>query len=265
MNSKIMEEKKVELLENEELTYLRAWDLNVIQKKNGYRFSLDSLLLAGLADLRGFKRVIDLGAGSGVLSLIIAKRFSGVRITAVEVQDEFVDMMRRSVILNGLDDRISAMKASFGELKNLFSSSVFDAVISNPPYWPSSFAKNKNMPNSEIIARYEVLTDIYEFVYVSSYLLKNRGKLFVIYPSQRLVTFVEALRRYGLEPKRLRFVHPCRHKKSEFVYVECVKGGKESVVVDPPLFVYSDSKKNLYSKEVAEIIGVKGELVDQEG
>ncbi len=261
---RVMEEKRRELLEDEEITYLRAWDVYVIQKKGGYRFSLDSLILAGIVDLGSYREVLDLGAGSGVISLILAKRFPNLKVFAVEVQEGMVDRLRRSISLNKLEGRIEVIHSSFRDLKSLFRVGSFSAVISNPPYWPKDFAKNKDMTEEELIARYEILTDIEEFVDVSSYLLRNKGKLFMVYPTQRLVTLMYALRSRRIEPKRLVFIHPDRNKRSEFMYLECTKGGKESLTVESPIFVYSDSKRGLYTREVADMIGVRDELVDKD-
>lgn len=259
-----MEEKRQELLENEEITYLRAWDVYVIQKKGGYRFSLDSLILASIVDLGSHREVLDLGAGSGVISLILAKRFPDLKVFAVEVQREMVDRLIRSVRLNKLEGRIEVIQSSFADLKGIFKGDRFSAIISNPPYWPKDFVRNKDMTEEELIARYEILTDINEFVEVSSYLLKNRGKLFMVYPTQRLATLIYTLRSRRVEPKRLIFIHPDRKKKSEFLYLECIKGGRESLTVDSPIFIYSDSKRGLYTREVADMIGVRDELVDKE-
>ncbi|MEO0278154.1 MAG: methyltransferase domain-containing protein [candidate division WOR-3 bacterium] len=255
-----MEEKKQLVYDDEELTYLRAWNVSVIQRKSGYRFAVDSLLLAALSNIPKRGKLIDLGSGSGVLSFIVATRSPGIEVIGVELQDKLLSMAERGAILNGLADRVKFVKADLKDLKSIFAPGSFDYAISNPPYWHSKFARTIN-DEETLLARYEVATNMEEVVSVASYLLKNRGRLAVIYPAKRAVSLLATMRRERLEPKRMIIVHAYIDRKAEFVFVEALKGGKEGLDIEPPLIIYS--KKNLYREDFAKLVGIRDELVDK--
>ncbi len=240
---------------DETLDYLRKWDLKVIQGKRGYRFSIDSLLLAEFARLPERGVVCDLGAGCGVITMIVARKKPRLSVVGIDVQEVMIERAKRSAEINALSNRVCFVKANYKDVKDLFGAESFDYVITNPPYWKPG--KGRMVKEREkAVARYELEADLNDLIKAIFYLLKYRRRCSIIYAAERTTDLISSLRHFSLEPKRIRFVHPYVDKKAQFVLVEAIKGGKEGTLdVEPPLVIYKE--KNVYTKEVASMIGVK--------
>ncbi|MDO9516150.1 MAG: tRNA1(Val) (adenine(37)-N6)-methyltransferase [Syntrophales bacterium] len=226
--------------------------LRVLQKEKGYRFSVDSLLLADFVTLRSGARVADLGTGSGIIALILALRFPKASIAEVEIQKDLADMAGRSITLNGLEDRISVSSGDVKNIRKLFGPRSFDAVVFNPPYRRLNSGKI-NPDSQKAVARHEISGTIDDFLASARYLLKDSGRVYVIYPAARAVQLIARMRRNGIEPKRLRIVHSNGTSGGVFVLAEGVKGAGEELEILAPLFIYRDDGR--YSDEVNEILG----------
>jgi tRNA1Val (adenine37-N6)-methyltransferase len=122
--------------EDETLDVWAPADLRLIQKKNGYRFALDSLLLSDFARLKSKDRVLELGTGCGIISLGLFRKYPGIRLVGLEIQAGFIDLARRNLGLNRAGDRISLVRGDIRSLPRLFRPGSFDAVVTNPPYRP---------------------------------------------------------------------------------------------------------------------------------
>jgi tRNA1Val (adenine37-N6)-methyltransferase len=215
--------------------------IKVVQEKDGYRFSIDAILLAGFVWLRRGERVIDLGTGVGVIPLILSKRGEGAeQIVGVEIQRRLVELAKRNILINGLKEFITIYQGNIKGLNNTFSPSFFDVVVTNPPYYRVSSGRI-NPRSQKAIARHEVTCNIGDILRIAYYLLKEGGRIFVIFPAWRTVTLLDSLRSATLEPKRLRWVHSRKGEEAKFILAEAHKGGGEGVEVLPPLFVYSDT------------------------
>lgn len=226
--------------------------LRVLQKEKGYRFSIDSLLLADFVTLRRGDRVVDLGTGSGIIALILALRFPEANIAEVEVQKDLADMAGRSVALNGMEGRIHVCHGDVKEIRRLFAPQSFDAAVFNPPY--RRLNSGRINPDSErAVARHEIRGTIDDFLASARYLLKDSGRVHVIYPAARGVQLIARMRANGVEPKRLRIVHSDGASGGVFVLAEGVKGAGEELEILPPLFIYRDDGR--YSDEVDKILG----------
>ena len=213
--------------------------IRVVQEKDGYRFSIDAILLAGFVWLRRGERVIDLGTGVGVIPLILSKRGEGAeKIVGVEIQGRLAELAKRNILINGLEEFITIYQGDIKGLNNAFPPSLFDVVVTNPPYY--RFSSGRINPHyQKAIARHEVTCNIDDILQVARYLLKEGGRIFVIFPAQRAITLLDSLRSATLEPKRLRWVHSREGEEAKFILTEAHKGGGEGVEVLPPLFVYS--------------------------
>lgn len=214
--------------------------IHIIQKKKGYRFNVDSLLLVNFVNISPFKRVIDLGTGSGIIPILLNLKLKDIELYAVEVQQQMYDIAKRNFVLNKVD--VNLFLSDVKDVKMLFSSGFFDVVITNPPYFKEA---NLSIERSEILATFE------DFVKAASFLLKNKGKFFYIYPVGRFIESLSICKKYKLQPKRFRFIHPSLDEKATHLLVECLKSGKEGgEIVERPLIMYKDPKKKLYTEEV---------------
>jgi tRNA1Val (adenine37-N6)-methyltransferase len=213
--------------------------VKIFQKEKGYRFSVDALLLAHFVRLKRGDLIVDLGTGSGVIAIILAQRKECGKIVGVDIQEELVDMAGRSVILNDLQDKVNVCHGDIRKIETLFKPKSFDISIFNPPY--RKLKSGKINPNDQkSTARHEIRGTLNDFLKASTYLLKKRGRAYIIYPATRLVGLLSSMRTAGVEPKTMRMVHSHKVSRGEFVLVEGVKNGREELEVLPPLTVYSE-------------------------
>ncbi|PKN35181.1 MAG: SAM-dependent methyltransferase [Deltaproteobacteria bacterium HGW-Deltaproteobacteria-19] len=239
------------LKEDETLDPICGGRLRVIQAKRGYRFSVDSLLLASFVRLRPEETAADLGTGSGILALILATRPEHPFVEALELQPGLADRARRSAALNGLADRIRVREGDVRLAVSLLAASSFDLVVFNPPYRKARSGRIN--PNREkALARHEITGTLEDFLAAASLLLKEGGRVCAIYPATRAATLLAAMKTRGLEPKRIRLVHSRSDMEGEFVLVEGIRGGGEELEVMPPLFIYGDGDR--YSGEMERIM-----------
>lgn len=211
------------------------YGLTIVQKKNGYRYSLDSLLLAEFVATSANMKVADLGTGSGVIAIVLAKKAKVGKVVGIELQRELAETARRNVELNGMGDIIEIVELDLRHVKTHFPCRSFDYVLSNPPYREKD--AGKIAPNKEkAIARHEISCTMEDVLDAMKYLLKPQKKGACIYPSWRLAELFTQSRKRRLEPKRIRFVHPSPDEGSELVMVEFTKEGKPGLEALPPIF-----------------------------
>lgn len=238
----------------ESLDVLFDGRLQLFQSRRGYRFSLDALLLAYFATLKGRDRVMDLGTGNGVIPLILAHLHPEVAITGVEYQGAMLERAARNVRLNQLNTRISLCRGDVRAATAMGSAGGFDVVICNPPY--RRRASGRISPADEKqIARHEIHGELGDFLGAAAYLLRAKGRVALVYLAGRAVDLVSSMRQAGLEPKRLRMVHSFSDREASLILVEGVKHGRSGLQVLSPLIVYRASKE--YSDEVAAMIAGK--------
>lgn len=240
----------------EETAELFGGRLKIIQKVKGYRFSVDALLLAGFVRGRPGGYLADLGTGSGVVALSLARKGLFKGVVGVEYQEELADMARRSVTLNKLAAVVSILHGDIREINTLLSPESFDVVTFNPPYRPRGTGR-VNPQGQKAIARHEIEATIADFLRAARFLLKQGGLAYAIYPASRLVGLLCAMRGHDLEPKRMRMVHSRRQTAAQFVLVEGVKRGREEVEIDPPLIIYRED--NSYTEGMKEFLHGLGE------
>ena len=226
----------VKVNDNEKIEDLGDKGLKIIQAKDSYRFSVDSILLVNFIRVKNYEQIIDLGTGSGIIPLLLFGKRKGLSIYGVEIQEDLADMAKRSVELNQLQDHITIVREDFRNIKKIFKSNQFDVVVSNPPY--ISIGQGKINPlNSKAIARHEIKCDLEDLISASNYLLKNKGRIYLIYRSTKLIKLMTALKKYGIEPKVIKFIHPQLKEKANLVLLEGIKEGKGELKVENPLFL----------------------------
>lgn len=226
----------------------------ILQKRHGYRFSIDAILLAYLAALRrarlrspGRFGYMDLGCGCGIVPILLARRDPRLRGYGVEIQESLADLAERNMRLHGLEDRIRILHEDLKNLPKSFASGSFDWMTCNPPY-RSLAAGRVNPDPQKALARHEIAASLAEICAVMAYLLKAGGKAFLIYPAARSVELLSRMRQNALEPKYLRLVYPRVGERAKWVLVEGVCRGKESLSVDAPLYV--EEETGGYTEEV---------------
>jgi len=231
------------------LDYLR--DIKLYQNKDGYRVSIDALLLYDFVKMPRIKKLMDFGAGSGIIGLLLAKKYLDCHVILVELQESLSLISEENIRLNKLDDRVVSIQGDIRELarddKYLHS---FDAVITNPP-----FRKVKTgliSPNDErAIARHETHLSLSQLLKSASNMLRHHGHFYMIYLPERLSEVLIKMKENSLEIKCLRFVHSFIDSPAKMILIEAVKGAKSGLKVLNPLIIYSG--ENSYSEEVLSI------------
>jgi len=213
--------------------------LKILQKKDGYRFSIDALLLAHFARPSFQDRIIDLGTGCGIIPLILTFQKKAAKVIGVEIQPSLADLARRNAAWNRLSSRIQIWEEDLKKLKKEKWRGRFDLVLSNPPY--RKIGSGRINPRQEkALARHEIKATLQDVFQTASDLLKEKGRLVMIYPASRAGDLIPALGKFHLEPKRLQFVHSHEKDEARLMLVEALKGGHAQVKVLPPLFLYDE-------------------------
>ena len=242
----------MEALHDDELCELFAGRLRIFQKRNGYRFSVDSILLADFARQRASGSIADLGTGSGVLPIIFSKSKAVKEIIGIEVQEDLAQLAQKNICLNQCEDRVKIIHADIRTIKKDFKAGSFDAVISNPPFYPEHSGR-LNPDNQKAISRHELFGTLADFTNISQYILKLSGKFLTIYPSARAVDLIQEMRASGIEPKTLQFIHPRIDEHANLVLIEGIKGaGKEAKVLTPLVLYdargrYTEQAQNIFA------------------
>jgi tRNA1Val (adenine37-N6)-methyltransferase len=227
-------------------------DLRLIQKKGGYRFALDSLLLSDFTRLKPKDRVLELGTGCGIISLGLFRKYPEIHLVGLELQAGFIELARRNLGLNQAEGRISLVRGDIRSLPRLFRPGSFDAVVTNPPYRPLHTGRI-NPQSEKALARHELAVTLEHLLTAAGQALKKGGRFFLIYPVRRLPALLALSRKNQLEPKRLRLVQPLADREADWALLEAVKGGGEELKVLPVLVVYE--KPGVYSPEVRDLLG----------
>ena len=231
----------IKLNNNEKIEDLEDKGLKIIQASDSYRFSVDSILLLNFIRVRNYEKIIDLGTGSGIIPLLLFGKRKGLSIYGIEIQNDLAGMARRSIELNKLQDHITIIQGDFKNVKNVFQNQQFDVVVSNPPY--ISLGQGEiNPSSSKAIARHEIKGDLEDIISASNYLLKNKGRIYLIYRSAKLIKLLLALKKYSIEPKVIKFIHPRQGKNANLVLLEGIKSGKEELKIEDPIFLNSNEK-----------------------
>lgn len=226
----------IKLNSNEKIEDLGDKGLKIIQSRDSYRFSVDSILLANFIRVKNYERVIDLGTGSGIIPFLLFGRKKGLSIYGIEIQKQLANMAKRSVELNKLQNHITIIQEDLKNIKEIFKNSQFDVVISNPPYISLGHGKI-NPLSSKAVARHEIKCNIEDIISTSNYLLKNKGRIYLIYKSIKLIKVVVTLKKHNIQPKSIKFIHPGPKEQANLVLLEGMKGGKEELKIEPPLFL----------------------------
>jgi tRNA1Val (adenine37-N6)-methyltransferase len=225
--------------------------LTLVQLRNGYRFSIDSILLGRFVRVRKRDRVLELGAGCGVISVMIAALWLPSEVVAVEIQPDVAAIAERNAALNQLDSiRVISADLRARRIEGLAPAS-FDVVVANPPY--RALGSGRRSPNpGRRVAREERAATLADFVAAAKRFASNGAKAAFVFDASRSAELLRCLAAHSLEPKRIRFVHPRADAPGATILVEARKGGGIEVAIEPPLMLYDRS--GVYSDEARELM-----------
>lgn len=219
--------------------------LRIIQTKDGYRFSIDAVLLANFVTLKKHERLLDVGSGCGIIPIYITRKGFANEMVGVEIQEDLYNVSLRNKTLNHCTN-IEFLLGDIITLKETLKTSLFHVVISNPPY-TRELTGRKSPCRSRLMARHETSLALDDLVSVAFSLLYKRGRFYVIYPARRLGELISVARSRKLELKRLRLVHPKESEKANLVLAAFIKEGGVGATVEQPLYIYD---KSSYTDEV---------------
>ena len=272
------------LKENERIDDLEFNNLKIIQNKDGFCFGIDSVLISDYAkkDIKKNALGVDLGTGTGIISILLSAKTRLSKIIGIEVQKEVADMAQRSIELNGLQNKIEIKNVNIKNIiQNIDNSKLekrkkqvklgniqtethkekdniwlekFDFVVTNQPYKKLETGK-VNESEYKYISRHEATANLEDFIKVSKYLLKDKGSFFMVHRPDRLVDIIELMRKYKLQPKNIRFIYPSIDKSPNLVLIKGIKNAKPFLKIDKPLIVYNQNGE--YTDEIYEIYGKK--------
>lgn len=234
-----------------DVTFDSIRDIRLYQSRLGYRFSVDSLLLYRFVNLKRVKTIADLGAGIGIVGILLARKYPQAKVTLFEIQDSLIKLAEENVVQNYLEERVRVIKCDIRDQPSIANiHKDFDLVVSNPPFRRLKSGR-LNVEEEKAIARHEIKLRLKELVKTVSHLLRKKGRFCVIYHPWRLPELMDTLKRAYLEPKRLRFVHSNISSDAKMVLLEAVKNGQEGLKVDKPLYIYREDGS--YTQELNEI------------
>lgn len=215
---------------------LFAGRLTCRQPRQGYRFSVDAVLLAHFFTPQPDEAILDLGCGCGVISLILAYRHPKLRLTGLELQPQLAALARLNVADNGFAGRIAVVEGDLRSLEGVFRPGMFQRVVGNPPFYPSAAARLNPDPERRL-AKHEVAADLAGVVAAASWLVCQGGCVDLIYPAERAEELLAALRGAGLAPRRMQVVYGYPGAAGKLVLVEAVKDGDEGLEFLPPFYI----------------------------
>ncbi len=219
----------------------------VKQSRKGYRYSFDPVLVSHFAKPLQGAKIVDLGTGCGIIPIILACRISKLQITGIEIQQNLAKLAKENIEKNNLQRYIKIVSSDMMRYEDFLQSNSVDMVITNPPYTKKNSGRIN--PDSErAIARHEIKITLEELIKVASGLLKDSGEFIVIYPEKRLSELLSAMKSNGINPDRQRLVYTKNNNIPKLVLQSGIKNGGKKLIVEPPLYVYNDSKS--YTEEV---------------
>lgn len=226
-------------MKSEELTQdeLKLFDLRILQPRHGYRYSLDPLLLSRFcAELKPAGRIIDLGSGCGIISLVLARINPEAAVVAVENNPEMTALVERNIQHNNLSGRVSVHGGDVIDLRGSFPDSTFELVVSNPPFRTPQSGRVSPRAGRDA-ARHETTAGLSDFIAAAKYLVKPSGRICFIQLPARLPEFMAEAARMKLSVLRLRMIHNNAGSPATMFMAELAKGRRSAPVVEPPLFV----------------------------
>ena len=240
--------------EDETLDDLQLKGIHVIQKRQAFRFGIDGVLLANFPRIKNGDEVVDLCTGTGIIPFILAGKTNASNIIGIEIQKEIADMAKRSIKYNNLQEKVKFIEGDLKDIKLLKDIEKADVVTVNPPY-KTQGTGIININDKNAISRHEICCTLDDVVKAAKILLKDKGKLYMIHRPDRIVDIMNVMRKYCIEPKLIRTIHPAVDKAPSMILIEGQKNGGKFLKWDSPLYIYDENNK--YTNEVKRIYGME--------
>lgn len=241
----------IKLNKNEVIDDLEFNNLKIIQNKDGFCFGIDSILLSDFAkEIKENSTVLDLGTGTGIISILLCEKTKLKKIIGIEIQKEVYEMAKKSIKLNRLENKFEIINENILNLNNIFQKNSIDVIVTNPPYKKKNTGIiNKN--EKKLISRHEITANLEDFIKISKDLLKDKGEFYIVHRPERLVDILSLMRQYKIEPKKLKIVYSNKNKEPKLVLIKGIKNAKPFLKVENNLYIYDENGK--YSEEIKKI------------
>ena len=239
--------KTINLKSGERIDDLQRNGYRIIQNPERFCFGMDAVLLSSFAKAKPGEKVLDLGTGNGIIPILMEAKTKGEKFFGLEIQEESADLARRSVAINGIEEKIGNVTGDMKEAVNIFGAASFHVITMNPPYMTGNHGL-VNPEDAKAIARHEITCSLEEMISQASKVLKSKGRFYMVHRPFRLAEIMSLMVKYHLEPKRMRLVYPYVDKEPNMVLIEGLKGGNSRITVEPPLIVYE--KPGVYTEEL---------------
>lgn len=240
----------INLKPDERLDDLQRNGYKLIQNTKIFCFGMDAVLLCAFSKIENGDNVLDMCSGNGVIPILLKGRTGGRHFTGLEIQDVNIDIARRSIEYNHLEQDVEIIQGDVKEASKIFGGASFDVVTCNPPYMNENHGL-KNPDSHKAIARHEILCTLEDVIREGARVLRPGGRFYMVHRPHRLTEIIELMKKYRIEPKRLRFVHPFINKDANMVLVEGIRGARPMVKLEPPLIIYESP--GVYTKEVYDL------------
>lgn len=242
-----MEEKRIV----NDLVYFD--NLKIVQNKDFFNFSLDSVLLPNFAIVnKNTAKILDLCTGNAPIPLILSRKTKS-KIIGVEIQKCIYELAIESVKINNLENQIEIINKDINDIYNIFETDTFDLITCNPPYFKYSEKSILNDVNEKSLARHEISMKLEDIFKISKKLLKNGGSLCMVHRTDRLIEIIDLMKKYNIEPKRIQFIYPKENTESNLVLIDGRKNGNVGLKILKPLIIHNSN--NNYTDEVLKIFG----------
>ncbi len=238
-------------IEINDLVYFK--DIKIVQNKDYFNFSLDSVLLPNFVEItKKTSKILDMCTGNAPIPLILSTKTTA-KIYAIELQKEVYSLAEETIKINKLENQIKLINDNIKNLKKFFNTETFDIITCNPPYFKKKDGSIINENKVKSIARHEIEMELEDVMIISKALLKNEGSLVLVHRTERLIEIIELMKKHNIEPKRMRLIYPKVNTESNLVLIDGRKNGKDGLKILPPLYIHNED--NSYTKEVLEMFG----------
>jgi tRNA1Val (adenine37-N6)-methyltransferase len=221
------------------------------QHKPGYRFSIDSVLLAHYVCIENGDNILDLGCGCGIIALVLMYRWKEriSKITGLEYQKGLFELASYNSAANGYDKSFKVIHGDLRHIDKYLSPESYSQVVCNPPFYKAESGRSSK--NSEaLIARHQIKANIQDIAMAAKYCVRNKGKVTIIYPASYLSELLYSFMQNRLEPKKMRMVYSKTFdEKAQLVLLQAVKNGGRGLSISSPLYIYNGNARD-YSAEV---------------
>lgn len=243
----------IKLNKDERIDDLGLKGLKIIQNSKWFCFGIDSVLLSDFSkNIKKDSRVIDLGTGTGIISILLCGKTELKNIVGVDIQENVCEMANRNILLNELQNRAEIVCDNITNMRNRYDTCSFDVVVTNPPYKKNNTGI-KNGEKQKEISRHEIYADLDDFLKTAFYLLKDKGEFYMVHRPERLVDVMNCMRKNKIEPKTIRFVFSNVNKAPVLFLIKGIKNAKSFLEIMPNLYIYDND--GLYTEEIKKIYG----------